>query len=228
MAIESQKINPNYHHGNVKGALLDAAQNHIENNDGEMISLRALSRQVGITPSAVYNHFSDKNALMRAIKIRFFETFNEFFEKSCNSNSTPEQSLLEMCIAYFRFSRKYPSQFRFLFSSSLFMECSTAEIVDVTCRGIVKVRGLVFEIHQQHQTNCTEEELVNITLLIWSQLHGIVTLRNSGSIGAAVNYQNWSAIYGLDEDAQVEKLIKHHVQIMVSGMLNKDYSKKQQ
>lgn len=190
-----------------------------------MISLRGLSKKVGITPSAVYNHFSDKNALMLAIKVRFFEIFNEFFEKNCNTNTSPEKSLLDMCIAYFRFSRKYLSQFRFLFSSTSPMEYSTAEIVDVSCRNIIKARSLVFEIHRQHQTSCTEEEIVNITLLTWSQLHGIVTLKNSGSLGAAVNYQSWSSIFNLDEDAQIERLIKHHIEIMINGMLNKDYSK---
>lgn len=39
-----------------------------------MISLRTLSKEVGITPSAVYNHFADKSALIMAIKIRVYQT----------------------------------------------------------------------------------------------------------------------------------------------------------
>lgn len=78
MLIDTPKSGSNYHHGNVKEALLTAAQNHIENNQCEKISLRALSKEVGITPSAVYNHFADKDALLLAIKIRIFQNLNRF------------------------------------------------------------------------------------------------------------------------------------------------------
>ena len=105
------------------------------------------------------------------------------------------------------------------------MEWSTDEMVDVSCRCIVKVRSLVFAIHDKYQLRCSEEEVVNATLLIWSQLHGIVTLRNSGLIAAAVSHQDWPASCGLSEDAQVEKLIENHVQIMLDGMLSSSHGK---
>ncbi len=225
MLLDSQKTASNYHHGNVKEALLNAAQNHIENNEGEMISLRALSKEVGVTPSAVYNHFADKNALILAIKIRIYQSFNKFFAENCRETDNPDQALIQMCLAYFHFSRKFPSQFRFIFSASIPMEWSTDEIVDVSCHCIIRARRLVFEIHEKYQLQCSEEEVVNATLLIWSQLHGIVTLRNSGLIGAAVSHQNWPSKCGLTDDAQVEKLIEDHVQIMINGMLSSSRGK---
>ena len=69
-----KKYSTNYHHGNVKKALLDMAASHIENNDAKMISLHALSKEVGITPSAIYNYFASKRALIMAIKIRVYQT----------------------------------------------------------------------------------------------------------------------------------------------------------
>ncbi|MFT7472800.1 MAG: AcrR family transcriptional regulator [Kiritimatiellia bacterium] len=221
----TQKAGSAYHHGNVKEALLNAAQNHIENNEGEMISLRALSKEVGVTPSAVYNHFTDKSALILATKIRIFQRFNKFFAANCKETESPDRALLEMCLAYFHFSREFPSQFRFILSSSTPIEWSTGEIVDVSCRCIVRARSLVFAIHEKYQLHCSEEELVNATLLIWSQLHGIVTLRNSGLIGAAVIHQNWPEKCGLTDNMQVEKLIEDHVQIMINGMLSSSRGK---
>lgn len=221
----TQKTGSAYHHGNVKEALLNAAENHIENNQGEVISLRALSKEVGVTPSAVYNHFADKSALILAVKIRIYQSFNKFFADNCKETANPDKALIEMCLAYFHFSRVFPSQFRFIFSSSIPMEWSTHEIVDVSCRCIVRARSLVFEIHEKYQLHCSEEEVVNATLLIWSQLHGIVTLRNSGLIGAAVSHQNWPHKCGLSDDAQVEKLIEDHVQIVITGMLSSSRGK---
>ena len=223
--IAPKETSSSYHHGNVKEALLTAAQEYIESNEGEMISLRGLSKEVGVTPSAVYNHFADKSALILAIKIRLYRSFNLFYANYCTESSDPDRALVEMCLAYFHFSREFPSQFKFLFSSSLPIEWSTDEIVDVSCRCILRVRSLVFAIHNKYQIQCSEEEVVNSTLLIWSQLHGIVTLRNSGLIGAAVSHQNWPSNCGLTEDSQVEKLIREHVQIMIDGMLSSSRGK---
>jgi len=228
MLIHTQKTGDTYHHGNVKEALLSAAQNYIENNEGEMISLRALSKEVGVTPSAVYNHFTDKSALILAIKIRIYQGFNKFFAENCKETTNPDKALVEMCLAYFHFSREFPSQFRFIFSSSIPMDTSTDEMVDVSCRCIVRARSLVFAIHEKYQLHCSEEELVNATLLIWSQLHGIITLRNSGLIGAAVSHQNWPEKCGLADESQVKKLIEDHVQIMVNGMLSSSRGKSEQ
>jgi len=225
MVNHTQKTSANYHHGNVKEALLNAAQNHIEINEGEMISLRALSKEVGVTPSAVYSHFADKNALILAIKIRIYQSFNQFFAENCKETDSPDKALIEMCLAYFHFSREFPSQFRFIFSSSIPLEWSTHEIVDASCRCIVRARSLVFAIHEKYQLHCSEEEVVNATLLVWSQLHGIVTLRNSGLIGAAVSHQNWPDKCSLTDDVQVEKLIQDHVQIMITGMLSSSRGK---
>ena len=220
MQIDPLKSSSNYHHGNVKEALLDAAQDYIENNEGEMISLRALSKKVGVTPSAVYNHFDDKNALILAVKMRLYQGFNEFYAEHCTETNDAKNALVEMCLAYFHFSRLYPRQFKCLFSSSLPMEWSTDEVIDISCRCIVRVRGLVLAIHNKYQLHCSEEEIVNATLLIWSQLHGIITLRNSGLIAAAVTHQGWPQSCGLIEDHNVERLIKNHVQVMIDGMVN--------
>jgi len=225
MLTDPLETSTSYHHGNVKEALLDAARAHIESNDGKMISLRGLSKQVGVTPSAVYNHFADKNALMLAIKIRLYEEFNEFYGRHCKESRDPAKSLIQMCLTYYHFSREFPAQFRFLFSASLPMEWSTTEAVDVSCRCIVRARGLVLAIYNKYKLQCSEEEVVNATLLIWSQLHGIVTLRNSGLIAAAVSHQDWPARCALGEDSEVENLIEDHVQIMIEGMLSSSHGK---
>ena len=186
MLIQQLHENQPYHHGNVKESLITVAMQLIKANRGELISLRRLAREVGVTPSAVYNHFSDRNALMLTIKIRIYEDFNKFFEARFSGTDNPEEALLEVCFAYYHFSKKYPAQFHFLFSSTLPLEWSTPEAVEVFCRSLVRTRKIILAIYQKHQITCSEEAVVQTTLLIWSQLHGIVMLRNSGSIQAAV------------------------------------------
>ena len=208
-----------YHHGNVKDSLLAVALELIDANQGELISLRKLANAVGVTPSAVYNHFADRNALMLAIKIRIYEKFNRFFEARFSGTDNPEEALLEICFAYYQFSKKHPSQYHFLFSSTLPLEWTTPEAVKVFCRSLARTRKIIFEIYQKHQISCSEETIVQTTLLIWSQLHGIVMLRNSGSIQAAVSYQEWPQSCALARDEEVEELIRLRVDLMLNGII---------
>lgn len=213
-----------YHHGNVKEALVNTALKLIESQDLGTLSLRRLSREVGVTPSAVYNHFADKDALLLAIKTRIYDHMNQYFESHRSTTTDPEQVLLEICMAYYHYSNEYSSQFQFLFSSTLPLEWLTPENVAVSCRGILQVRKLVWQIYEKYQVPCTETAVVNAALLVWSQLHGIVTLRNSGSIKAAVAHLGWPSSCGLVSDEAVEQLIKSHLQLMVNGILHSHHS----
>ena len=223
MFSEEQEQRSGYHHGNVKEALVDAAMQFIEANDTERLSLRQLAKEVGITPSAIYNHFSDKNALMLAVKLRLYEEIDQYFAAHCLPSADPEQYLLDTCLAYYHFAQEYPARFRILFASTLPREWSTPEFVEVSCRCLVRTRKTVLDIYNKYNIACSESDVVNTTLLIWSQLHGIIALKNSGSIEAAVAYQDWPANCALSADDDVRSLISSHVTMTVNAILNSRY-----
>lgn len=209
-----------YHHGNVKEALIDAAMHFIEANDTERLSLRRLAKQVGVTPSAVYNHFADKNALMLAVKLRLYEEIDTYFESHCQPASDPEDYLLEMCLAYYHFAEEHPARFHVLFSSTLPREWSTPEFVEVSCRCLVRLRKTVLEIYNKYKVTCSESDVVNTTLLVWGQLHGIIALKKSGSIEAAVAFQDWPVNCALANDDDVKRLISRQVDMTVNAIMN--------
>lgn len=224
MFSDDQENQQPYHHGNVKEALIGEAMKFIEANETEQLSLRRLAKEVGISPSAVYNHFPDKNALMLAIKARLYSEFNQYYEAQCQEATDPKAAILEMCLAYYYFSQEQPARFQILFASTLPMEWSSPEMVDIACQSIIRLRKLVLEIYHQYQVPCSEEALVDHTLLIWSQLHGIVSLKNTGGIKAAVTYQNWPQTCALVHDQDVKRLIKNHVDNTVQSIMNAQYN----
>jgi AcrR family transcriptional regulator len=56
-----------YHHGDLRSALIDTGLRLIENSDAEHLSLREVAREVGVSATAVYRHFPDKQALLYAM-----------------------------------------------------------------------------------------------------------------------------------------------------------------
>jgi AcrR family transcriptional regulator len=62
-----------YHHGNLRDALLDAAERRLEDGDVAQLSMRELARSVGVSHAAPRAHFADRRALVVALAQRGFE-----------------------------------------------------------------------------------------------------------------------------------------------------------
>ena len=66
-----------YHHGDLRNALLDAAEALIRERGADGWSLREASARVGVSPSAAYHHFASREALVRALADRVIARVGE-------------------------------------------------------------------------------------------------------------------------------------------------------
>ncbi|NJM50979.1 MAG: TetR/AcrR family transcriptional regulator [Sphingomonadales bacterium] len=57
----------NYHHGGLRPALIAAGLDLIKNRAADDLSLREVARHVGVSATAIYRHFPDKQALLFAL-----------------------------------------------------------------------------------------------------------------------------------------------------------------
>ena len=62
-----------YHHGDLRAALLQAAESALASGDSESPSLRELSRSLGVSYTAPRRHFANKQALLDALALEGFE-----------------------------------------------------------------------------------------------------------------------------------------------------------
>ena len=58
----------NYHHGDLRNALIEAGLKIINVSGKDSLSLRKVASACGVSHAAPYAHFSDKESLMEAIK----------------------------------------------------------------------------------------------------------------------------------------------------------------
>lgn len=58
-----------YHHGDLRSALVSEGLRLLAESDAEHLSLREIARNVGVSPTAVYRHFPDKQALQTALAV---------------------------------------------------------------------------------------------------------------------------------------------------------------
>jgi AcrR family transcriptional regulator len=69
-----------YHHGDLRNALIDAAARLAAAGGPEAVTIRAAAREVGVTPTATYRHFTNQLDLLGAVRDRAFDGMSRAME----------------------------------------------------------------------------------------------------------------------------------------------------
>lgn len=109
-----------YHHGNLENALVGAAITLVRKYGPDQLSLRAVSAEIGVSPSAGYHHFRDKDALVSAIGNVLFDRLATMQEKAiAKVKGTGALSAIkrfeDMGNAYFAWATSEPNLYRLMF-----------------------------------------------------------------------------------------------------------------
>ena len=67
MSTSTAAARPNYHHGDLRHALLSAGIELAREGGPDAVVLREATRRVGVSPNAAYRHFADRDALLNAV-----------------------------------------------------------------------------------------------------------------------------------------------------------------
>lgn len=103
-----------YHHGDLRAALVQAGLKALEVRDIGDISLRQIAREVGVSPTAVYRHFPDKNALLSALGQAGIEQMADWQQAAAEA-ATGEDAFAATGRAYVRWALANPALFRLVF-----------------------------------------------------------------------------------------------------------------
>lgn len=104
-----------YHHGDLRVSLLTTAMRMLEG--GETFSLRAVAREAGVSPTAPYRHFTDRDALESALAAQGLRDLTSDLRGSGDLPSTPGE-LAELAVAYVEFALRRPALFRVMFGNA--------------------------------------------------------------------------------------------------------------
>ncbi|MCR4648191.1 MAG: TetR/AcrR family transcriptional regulator [Lachnospiraceae bacterium] len=107
----------NYHHGDLRNALIEAGIRIINESGEDALSLRKAAAACGVSHAAPYAHFPDKESLLAAIKETVTNGFIKELESAANNKKVKnaEEAILAMGERYILFFEKNPDYFNFLF-----------------------------------------------------------------------------------------------------------------
>lgn len=72
-AVTTARERDSYHHGDLRNALIEAAAGLAARGGPDAVTIRAAAREVGVTPTATYRHFTNQLDLLGAVKERAFD-----------------------------------------------------------------------------------------------------------------------------------------------------------
>lgn len=174
ITVSTLEVARNYHHGTLRLALLEAGLAALEHASLEALSLRGLAREVGVSPTAVYRHFPDKAALLRALAEKGVEELGTAQQAAMAAAAGPDESFGAIGRAYVRWALANPALFRLVF----------------TCRDVTEVdvfgQSLAARLLQSNALAASDEpeDTPRIMVQAWALVHGLAMLMLDGKLPA--------------------------------------------
>lgn len=117
MANDANSVNiKSYHHGDLRAAVIGEGLRLLETGAAETLSLREVARNVGVSAPAVYRHFPDKAAFLKALAAEGLAQLAA--TQAAASAGRGAAGFAESGRAYVRFALANPGLFRLVFSTN--------------------------------------------------------------------------------------------------------------
>lgn len=162
-----------YHHGDLRRALVDAAQRILEAEGPAALSLRAVAREAGVSPAAPYHHFKDKGELLDAVADEGWSRLNEVMKAARDTAGSPRAAMASLGVAYVCFARDNPALYRVMYKRSRDKEGLPEHLHAGDDSAFCRTRETLLEAGADASD---EIGLELATIAAWSAAHGLAEL----------------------------------------------------
>jgi len=175
-----RKPTDQYHHGDLRRALLQAAVRTIQKHGVQALTLRAVGEELGVSRSALYRHFTDKAALLGAVAREGFRMLRLELLGAWQRAGKGREGFDAMGEAYVRFALENPWHYRMMFAGGFDPNATDPEHVEEDVDAFqVLVDALV---EQQERGLVRRDDPQALAHFIWAVVHGIAMLALDGPL----------------------------------------------
>jgi len=174
-----------YHHGDLKNALIKAGVEILSKEGIKGLSLRKVAQGAGVSHSAPYSHFPDKQSLIAAISTEGFnQLYAELDAAILAYPKNPKKQLQQGIQAYVQFALNNTDTFKIMFSGALEKEKEYPAFVEISSKTFQRVVDVVRVCQEAGILNPKSPEMMAVA--VWGQVHGIISLALEGQISHSV------------------------------------------
>src|SRR5262245_35161529 len=175
------RLKREYHHGDLKNALVESAARLMVEQGIENVSLREVARKAGVSHAAPYHHFTNKSGLLAAVAEEGFSRFNGYQERAFRMSRTkpPLERLKALGHAYVRFAIAHPSFFRIMFRYDI---TDPYKYPLLTALSKKTFDRLLHTVSECLKTNKQSIDPMEGSIRAWALVHGLATLWLDGRL----------------------------------------------
>lgn len=167
-----------YHHGDLRLALIEAAEQLLSEQGIEGFSLRTAARRVGVSPAAPAYHFGDAAGLLTEVAIRGFEELTRYLiEWTEKGGKEPIARLRSQGQGYIRFALANCARFQLMFRKDKLRQ--SEQLTATAMETYSHLQSAVCLAANIDEKDIDENTLASI-LASWSVVHGFAHLALNG------------------------------------------------
>ncbi len=179
--VPARKPSSRYHHGDLRRALIAEAVRTIGSQGVEALTLREAGRQLGVSRTALYRHFTNKAALLAAVAREGFQRFRADLSAAWEQAGRDWEGLSAMGRAYVRFAIANPAHYRVMFGQFSDL-CATDPALQADASAAFRV--LLDALAELQQAGLVRAGDLNMTAeFVWATVHGVAMLAIDGQLG---------------------------------------------
>ena len=182
--MTTARVRDQYHHGDLEVALITTARKFVKKNGLESLSLRQIAHEIGVSPSAAYHYFPDRNSLLSALGFSLFEELADYQARELAkvagaSTRAARERFRILGRTYFEWAIREPHFFNLMFSDFCLIESSVEQAREENRA----YQTLIHCLDDLVETGSMDKKLrASAELLSWSVLHGTTSLIVSGHL----------------------------------------------
>jgi len=195
-------------HPDLQTAIKETAWKQIAEHGASTLSLRGIARELGITAPAIYNYFSDRDALVTALIIDAYNSFGDWQLDA--RDSLPVHDLIgrmkAIGLAYRSWAHTYPQRYQLIFGTPIPSYVAPLEkVFPSSARSISALFSVVESFRATGKLSLASYPTVKdsyiahfemwktqigelhplslfVAMIIWARVHGIVSLEIQGNL----------------------------------------------
>lgn len=189
-----KKPRKSYHHGDLRKALVEAAEEIILERGVQGFTLREAARRAGVSPAAPAHHFGDAKGLLGEVALQGFRAFGDALDKADReAGEEPEARLRAQGRAYVAFAFRYPARFQLMFLRDRYR--AGPELREASERSFLVLEHAIRALCSLRPDQEMTQKAHGLLLVMWSSVHGFAHLALGGELDfAAEGYGGKKAI----------------------------------
>jgi AcrR family transcriptional regulator len=161
-------------------ALLSAASQLLTEGGPASVTLRAVGAAAGVSRTAPYRHFRDKDDLLSAVAADNLSFMEASMRRAAQDESGEGTALFRACLGYVQAAMERPAHYRLVFGGDFQISNPSKALEEAADVCVEYLYELIAEA--QRDNTIIPGDVRYIAALLWAGLHGLVDLTLAGHL----------------------------------------------